>query len=160
MRQNPERGIKALYDTYWEQLYHYTLQVTTCSDSAKEIIQSLFVALWEDHQKLAKVTHLKSYLYRAVKNNILRYMSDHRFTSLHLDVIERLPDASDSEEIEQSSNQHLLQQRLAVLPTRRREVFELSRYQQLTHHQIAQRLQISIHTVEKHITNALAALRA
>lgn len=158
--KDPTQGFQVMFEAYWDKLYQYAYAILQSEDAAKDVVQALFVAIWEDQKKLTNVRSLKYYLYQAVKNNTLQYIHSHRFTELQEAVILELVyvDTTD-EEISFKEQSAELQRRLAALPPRRREIFIMNRYDQLSKEEIAQRLGLSIRTVETHIGNALKSLK-
>lgn len=158
-REDPQKGTKKIFDTYWDKLYHYAYGILQSEDAAKDVVQSLFINMWENRENARNIRNLKYYLYQSVKNNALKYINNHRFTELHEEVIRELEylDTSDQELIDKKQSEEV-EKRLATLPKRRREIFLLSRYDQLSNEEIARKQGLSIRTVETHISNAIKSL--
>jgi RNA polymerase sigma-70 factor (family 1) len=129
------------------------------SDLAKDIVQEVFIDLWNKRES-ADIKILQPYLISAVRFKALRDLRKGRIKAHHLALMERIQfinqteDAINVQELNQS-----LQLALSELAPRCKEVFELSRFENLTHKQIAGRLGITPKTVEVQIHKALTLLR-
>ena len=128
-------------------------------DMAKEIVQQVFVQLWEERRGLVIHTCAKSFLYQCVKNACINFnRSKHQqlqftddFSTLVLedDVLERMIIMEELEQVYRA---------IEELPHRCRMVFKLSRIKQLKHSEIAKKMNISVKTVENQIGYALKKL--
>ncbi len=130
-------------------------------DTAREIVQDIFISLWNKRDTIDPDKKVKSYLYTSVRNRCLNHIRDHKkFRSLYLDVeIEReIPD-QDPDLFSVSETKTKIEKALDKLPAKCREVFELSRFEELKYMEIADRLNISIKTVEVQVSKALRILR-
>ena len=127
-------------------------------DDAKSIVHDVFVALWEKYQQLPVDTNLKSYLYTAVKNRCLNHLRDRK----KIVALDAVPDHAISAEADPLGTGELegeVELALNSMPAKCREAFELSRGEGLKYAEIAERMGISVKTVEAHITKALVILR-
>ena len=136
-------------------------QFVADSDISKDIVQKVFIALWERRNRMDLHQSIKSYLFTAVKNRCLNYIRDYKkFRSQTLDL-----DCGDIEIVNQDGSLELaelqtqINEALATLPEKCRLVFEMSRFQDMKYKAIAQELEISEKTVEAHMSKALKTLR-
>ena len=150
-----------LFRTHFVPLSNFARQYIQDADACKEVVQKVFIRLWEMRQQIDPNKSINSYLYTSVKNRCLNYIRDHKkFRSQLLDVdcgdIEIAVDADDRfiEELEDQ-----IQSALEARPEKCRLVFEMSRFQDLKYKDIAQQLHISEKTVEAHMSKALKSLR-
>jgi len=159
-KSNADAGIKAIFDKYWDKLYHYSFKIVESEDAAKDIVQNLFVSLWENQAKAENIRSLKHYLYQSVRNNTIQYLKNNQFGVLHEHLLAELKETEqeEKEQVHQEQND-LLKRRIEELPPKRKEIFTLSRYKHLSNEQIATKLNLSIRTVETQISNALRYLR-
>jgi RNA polymerase sigma-70 factor (ECF subfamily) len=136
---------------------------------AEDAVQDVFLALWTAREHLRIGMSLGAYLHRSVRNAAMRRSSRRVERALSLDELheaDRPPrqplvahGPSPLDHVEHSLLVDDLARAAAKLPSRAREVFTLSRRDQLTNREIATRLSISPKTVEMHLTRALATLR-
>lgn len=127
---------------------------------AEEIVQDMFLKIWEDKRMLLYVNSVKAYLYRSVVNASLNYINRQKnIEKHHLKIAEHLTD--DDIEIINEQNELivLLYNEIEQLPEKCQKVFKLSRLEGLKYKDIAAELSISEKTVENHMSNALRLLR-
>ena len=131
-------------------------------DLARDIVQDMFVRLYESRHLLENVTSLKGYLYRSVQNSCLNYIKMNKIHNKHKENI-RLVHADSkydfTEEIQESELEHRIFQIVSELPDRCRQIFRMSRVEGLKNDEIASKLNISKRTVETQISKALKTLR-
>jgi RNA polymerase sigma-70 factor (ECF subfamily) len=156
-----ENEFESLFKLYFKPLCGFSKGFVYDADAAHEIVQNVFVNLWQKRDALDLNQSIKSYLYTSVRNRSLNYLRDHKkFRSSILDDELSHYEASPSAfSIEQDDLQALIDQSIASLPEKCREVFELSRFEGLKYQEIADKLQISIKTVENQMGKALKVLR-
>ena len=128
-------------------------------DEAKGLVHEVFIAVWEKMDTLPEDVQYRSYLYTSVRNRCLNHIRDKKKTVLLENVPEqRLPrennTAVETEELEREID-------LVVnsLPQKCRQVFELSRFEGLKYSQIAEKMGISVKTVEAQMSKALNVLK-
>ena len=122
---------------------------------AAEIVQELFVHLWEKKEELT-IRNLRSYLFMSVKNRIIDYyrrMTDARLDSI-VDLATPTPYPLYLEELEAA-----IEEALAQLPEKSQQVFQLKQFENQTTREISQRLSMPERTVEYHYTQARRMLK-
>lgn len=138
--------------------------------AAEDIVQDILVYLWENRRISEIHTSLEAYLFRSVYQRCLSHIKQQNIRSRHLSQIEidlrqaelSYFDSDQNEAIRKlflNELSHELNNAIDSLPPRCREVFELSFMQEYHNKEISEKLNISVNTVESHITNALKALR-
>ena len=127
---------------------------------AEEIVQDVFLKIWEDRKLLANVSSVRAYLYRSVVNASINYVNRQKnIEKHHLKIAEHVTE-DDIELInEQNELIVLLYKEIELLPDKCRNVFKLSRLEGMKYKEIAIELNISEKTVENHMSNALRILR-
>ena len=139
----------------------YAIRFTQSEDEGADIVQEIFVSLWRRRESLEIKGALPAYLMKSTRNLCLRYMEQHitkhgfleRF-SLHMQSV--LTESHDTLSIKELQEQ--VDKIIDTLPRKMREVYLLSRGEQLSHWEIAQKLGIAETTVKKQISNALKIL--
>ncbi|QQD15442.1 RNA polymerase sigma-70 factor [Sphingobacterium sp. UDSM-2020] len=160
LRESEHSALTEIYNKYWIYLYQSSFRILQDYDKTNDVIQEVFVNLWEIRSKLFIKLSLKSYLYAAVKYEVLRQLRKQVINDDILDFIDTLEDNSNEQLMEYKELQQQIDQIIEELPSRCQEVFKLSRLEHLTHKEIAEKLAISTKTVEYHIANALVYLRS
>ena len=157
-----EQGLERLFRTHYGGLCHFAFGYVKEMEAAREIVQEAFVSLWDKRDQIDPDRPVKAYLSTAVRNKCLNYLRDNRKFSPDLLALEHLPDeyTGSSGKMELAEMKERIDRAVNELPERCREVFLLSRHEQLKYQEIADRLSISVKTVETQMTKALAHLRS
>lgn len=165
MEKVDKKSIEALYQSYWEMLFQYVIRVLQDEDDAGDVVQEVFITLWEQRNKLEHIDNPKAYLFTMARNRALRFIALHQNKQRFIESLsEFLQDDLYVDSVESQFSHAELESTLMAqierLPPRMREVFRLSRYEQLSHREIANRLHITENTVKKQVNYALKALRS
>lgn len=132
-------------------------------EEARDVVQELFARLWNARERFSLTTSLSSYLYTAVRNRILDIFSHEKIVNRYRQSFQEFTEQGDfitDNMVREKELAILIEQEIAGLPEKMREVFEMSRKGHLSHIEIAQELQLSEHTVKKQISKAIKRLRA
>ena len=163
LREGDEGAFTEIYNRYWEQMALYVLKVIRSREEARDIVQEVFVSIWRRRQELVISGTLIAYLLKSVRNLSIRYiernLSRYQFLdtlSGRVDHLTRLP-AVNSMELKQLEDS--VDKAVAALPPKMREVYLLSRQENLSYREIAQKLGIAETTVKKQISNALKQIK-
>lgn len=162
LRTGSETALRRIFDTYYKYLLAETHRILPDEDTCKDLVQEVFVELWRKRSELDVRLSLRAYLRRAVTNRTFNHLkSQKRYQFGQTD--ETLADAVLPDEAERHHAQNDLETALhaaiQTLPEKCRLVFSLSRFEELSHREIAERLGISTKTIENQITKALRTLR-
>jgi RNA polymerase sigma-70 factor (ECF subfamily) len=156
-----EERFEQLFKAHFVHLSNFARQYIDDTDACKDIVQKVFINLWEKRQQIDPEKSISSYLFTSVKNRCLNHIRDHKkFRSQILDIDCGDINISIEDEghfIEELQDQ--IQLALQSLPEKCRLVFEMSRFQDMKYKDIAQQLSISEKTVEAHMGKALKSLR-
>jgi len=148
-----------LFKTHFKPLCGFANKYLQDIDLAKEIVHDVFVKLWEKREQIDMNKAVKSYLYTAVNNKSLNHIRDNKKFVDSEQIIENETDWNYSDNLVELEIQEKITATLDSLPPKCREVFKLSRYENLKYKEIAEKLDISQKTVETHMSKALKALR-
>lgn len=158
IRRGDTKAFEAVFRAYYPFLCNYATKITKEATEAEEIVQELFVRLWEKRDTISITTSLKQYLFRATKNLCLNHLR-HRKIKDEYELIVSRENETDYFIEEQLEILQLIDKAIASMPAKRQEIFRLSRQQGLKYKEIAQILSISVKTVETQISLALKTLR-
>ncbi|PIQ21534.1 MAG: RNA polymerase sigma-70 factor [Cytophagales bacterium CG18_big_fil_WC_8_21_14_2_50_42_9] len=150
-----------LFRRNYPRLCQRVFRITKDLEAAEDIVQEVFISFWNQEQK-QQIDTPEAYLYRACINRALNFTGkDKRQTQLRALYQEQQPRAGNSPEqqLEQQELEKQVQQTIESLPPMCRKVFLLSRYEEMSHKEIAEFLNISPNTVDNHIKKALSILR-
>lgn len=160
LAKKSDTAFYALYSRYWDKLFALAAKILNDDDAAKDCVQEVYTSLWNRKSKKADILNVKAYLFKATRFQIARYLRHSQVQDVHLEDIESLQSENNTEaQINLKDLEQHINQQLESLPPASRRVFEMSRFEQLSNAEIAQKLQISISTVENHINKALKILR-
>jgi RNA polymerase sigma-70 factor (ECF subfamily) len=151
-----------IFHLYYGPLCAYCMRFVSSQEEAEEIVQNLFFKLWTKHNNLYINTSLQAYLYRAVRNYALNYLKQvktHKEFENYIGFQTKDKAVNPDNTLEESDMQRVMKLAVLSLPEKRREIFELSRFEGLKNNEIALRLNISLKTVENQMTKAFEHLR-
>jgi RNA polymerase sigma-70 factor, ECF subfamily len=156
-----KKVFEELFHTYYEPLCRYCLRVIPDQDEAEEIVQEMFVNLWSKRDEINIGVSLNAYLYRTVMNRAINYSNHLKIRKNHQEWAQSVDIEPDNQpdSLMHDELQALYETAVANMPDKRREAFELSRKEGLKYAEIAERLSISVKTVEAHLSKALEDLR-
>lgn len=148
------------YTSYFQKLLLASDKYVRDIYIAEEIVQDVFLKMWEFPENLAEIKSVRSYLYRSVINASINYINRKKNIELHhLKLVTELSEDYIQDLDEENEIIVLLRIEIEKLPNQCKKVFKLSRFDQLKYKEIALDLNISEKTVENHIGNALKILR-
>jgi len=161
MDQSIEANFEELFKIYFKALHAYAFTFVKDELAAEEIVQNLFLKLWEKRCDLEIHSSIKAFLYRSVYHESLNYLK-HQKVKLNYQQHQLYVMKNESEVIPTDNAKELerqIEKALNRLPEGCRTVFQLSRFEELKYREIADRLNISIKTVENQMGKALKRLR-
>jgi RNA polymerase sigma-70 factor, ECF subfamily len=156
-----DKDFNLIFDELYIPLCRYAMKFVHHHETAEDIVQEIFIYIWENRERISKMDSVKMYLFTAVKNKSLNFLkknylnnklpltdeSDGSFQS------ELQPDVS--ELLEYRELESLLEQALNTLPEKCRIIFTMKRFADLSNKEVAEHLNISLKTVESQMTIAL-----
>ena len=154
------QSFRKLFDLYYEPLCVSLNYYTRDEAAIEEIVQEVFVNLWEAREQV-QIEHIKTYLFSAARYRALNYLRDKQRQMEILEgwAKEESERRQSREVIDMDEMLPHLQKAIETLPEKCREIFELSRQEHLTYKQIADRNNISVKTVESQMSIALKKIR-
>lgn len=160
LKNDCEASYSILFHKYYKDLVLYAGNIIRSKSTCEDIIQNIFLKLWDDRNDLAIDTSLKSYLLTAVRNSCLDELRHQKVVNTYeADIQNQIHEYEIENYILYSDLYGQLLNAVEQLPEKHREVFKLSRFDNLKHKEIAQKLDVSERTVEERIKKALIQLR-
>lgn len=156
------KAFEVLFDRYSGRLYNYALNYLQDKPTAEELMMDLMLWVWEKRQQLDPDVQLAPYLFRAIKNAVIKAMSKRSFVMLPIeqsyDDGTLITYSADSRINYDELTQAYLE-KLDELSPQRRRVFKMSRHEDRSHAEIARELNLSLFTVKNHIKASLNHFR-
>jgi RNA polymerase sigma-70 factor (ECF subfamily) len=161
LKRGDSKGYQYLVSSYHIKLCVYAKSLTNDSDLAEDIVQNVFMSIWKNRNKLKEEFAVKSYLYKSVYNEFIdQYRKKKAVFTLEKKYIEALTyivEEEDEKSLEKLMN--IVKKEIDKLPPKCKQTFLLSKEEGLTNVEIAEYLNVSIKSVEAHITKAFSILR-
>jgi RNA polymerase sigma-70 factor (family 1) len=155
-----EKAYEAIYQRYWRSLFSIATWKTNSQVAAEELVQELFIRLWENRQKTL-IENPEAYLKTALKYSVIGFIKA-RLVSSQIELGEASEQAADVRTDMGVGLEELsaaLENALNLLPEKTRLVFQMSRFEQRSTSEIARQLGLTDRAVEYHITQSLRLLR-
>ena len=155
-------AFEELFRSFFPGLVLFARKYVPDEDTAKEIAHNVFLNLWEKREKVDTSSSLKSYLFTSVHNRCLNFIRDQKKfdrDETHFQRLDSTEFADGTDRLEEQELEQRIYDALQALPEKCREVFTLNRFEGLKYSEIAEKLNISVKTVEAHISKALKILR-
>jgi RNA polymerase sigma-70 factor (family 1) len=160
MASGDHEALEQLYSRYWQHLFIAAYNVLKNKAASEDIVQEAFLQLWQRREKLDIKTSLEAYLFSVVRYTVFKYIKkEQAHSQVFKNLEERLHYITPEDIVVEKNIRSQLAGIVNTLPEKCREIYILSREEQLSHHEIATRLNISTKTVENHITIALKKIR-
>ena len=163
IRNNNVEAYKHLFELYYRDLYFFARKFLENREVAEEVVQDVFIALWENRDVLIIEKSIKSYLFASVKNRSINYLKS-KINNINFVNINNADSESHilitDQPLELEELDNLIQKAVSSLPPRCREMFHLSRNTEMTYQEIADALDVSKETVKSHINEAIKKIKA
>jgi RNA polymerase sigma-70 factor (ECF subfamily) len=162
IRKGSTNSFNKLFSDYYKNLCLFAYTYVKDTDIAEEIVQEIFITIWEQRKTIIIKTSTRAFLYTSVKNRAINYLRDEKTRILHKDQFVR-EKISKTENIinlyELEELNHILREAIKELPDQCRIIFGMRQNQNLSNRQIANQLNLSVKTVENQIYIAVKKLR-
>ena len=162
LAQRDEAAFEQMFKTHFKRLHAYAFTILRDEIQAEEMVQQVFFKLWERNENLSLTGSVSSYLYRAVHNESLNYIKHQKVRSNHqLNVAYNMKNEVEhpAKKIMAGELEKKIHTALNELPEQCRTIFQMSRFDELKYREIADKLGISVKTVESQMSKALRLLR-
>ena len=162
LNKGDHQAYEQLYQRYFGLLYTYAYKKLRDEEQAKDILQEFFTELWDKRKTTVFSTNISGYFFSAINNRVINYFSRESVKSKYIESFSRFltsENATTDHLVREKQLMELIEAEILALPSKMRQVFEMSRKLHLSNKEIADQLDISERTVETQISNALFRLR-
>ena len=170
LHNDKKSDFSRVYSIYFPKLVRFAREFVLSTEDAENIIQDIFIYLWEHQEILGSLSNLNAFLFVLVKNRCIDFIRQKKLVERKREEFEMVMDKElqlkmyalqqfDENALSSDDIEVILNNAINSLPEKCREVFILSRMEGLKYREIAERLNISTKTVEKQIITALKKLR-
>ncbi len=159
------QAFERIFRSSREDLLRFVHSIVKNGPQSHDLVQDVFVALWDLRETLDPTLSLRAYLFRMARNRAYRYLRDERLHARKRTEMQQKADPTPatplpSETFDAASLEKRMQRWIDELPERQREALVLTRFHELTHQQVAAVMDISPRTVNNHVMRALDTIRS
>ncbi len=161
IKRDEHGAYEMVFRKFYRPMTAYAFRFLGNLSDSESIVQEVFLRLWQNRHQMVITSSLQNYLFRSVKNHCINYIEHERIkTDYQTMVINNETDRTDySEFFLEFGLVSKIEKAIAALPQKRQEIFRLAREEGLKYREIAERLELSVKTVETQMTLALKQLR-
>ncbi|WP_016778070.1 RNA polymerase sigma-70 factor [Anaerophaga thermohalophila] len=157
-----KRVLDEIYNRYHQKIFGFALSYLKNEDDAYDIVQEVFINLWNSRSSLKKDTRIEPFIFTATKNAVISLFRKRATEQRYLEYLGSTVVSNNmgtNEQIDYNFLEEQYESLISQMPEKRKEIFILSRKKGLTNKDIASKLGISEKTVENQLTKALAFLK-
>lgn len=161
LKTGNRQSFTVLYNQYWSQVYNFSRLYLTSRDAAEEVVQEVFVKVWESREFIREDDNFKGLLF-IITRNLIFNQSRKSFNEdfYKITMLAAMEQSYDMEaEIDAKNLREYIDQLIADLPPQRKLIFTMSRNENMSYKEIAEKLSISEKTVENQISSAIKYLK-
>jgi RNA polymerase sigma-70 factor (ECF subfamily) len=158
-----EKAFRELFDQYRERLFVFVWQLCHSVTDSEEVVQDIFLRLWENRAKLNQVDFPRKYMYVMARNRTLDLLTKiAKDQQMIKEVWANLSQSGNFTEnlLQAAESQKLINEAVALLPEKKQTIFWLSRRDGLSHQEIAQQMGLSVQTVKNTLTEILKQIKS
>ncbi len=152
----------ALYKKYSKRVYKFGYTILKSQEESENIMQDVFLNLWENRLKVDKDSSIKAYVFTITYNSAISIIRKKARESEFIEYLKTLQEINEDPvnmRLEYNELTNKLDKIINELPQRQKEVYMLHRVEGLKYNEIAERLHISVNTIENHMSRALKTIR-
>ncbi|MBF4470860.1 RNA polymerase sigma factor [Flavobacterium sp. HJJ] len=162
LKEDDQLAYTEIFERYSKILVNHAYKMLGSRDEANDVVQDVFLAIWNKRNEIILTGSLSSYLYKAVKNRILNHIAHEKVVSRYADSILNFIEndyvLADSK-LREEELEAIIEKEITLLPEKMREVFLLRKVEELSYEEIAVKLNITDKTAKQQVYNSLKILR-
>lgn len=161
LKEGNLQAFNELFERYGKRLYHFSIGYLKSIENAEEIVQEVFMKIWDNRLELSAQKSIESYLFTIARNGILNTIRKSKSEQTYLNYVKINPGKNVllDEELNFNELEKAYHEAIEQLSPRRKEIFLLSREQALSNAEIAEKMSVSVKTVENQMTSAISEIR-
>ena len=159
IQQDDEAGFHRLFDRYYVVLCRFVHTLIEDEVSAEDVVQDIFVYIWERRHEIVITTSVRSYLFEACRHKALNHLRNNRRFTRFVPEEHEQDMGREEMDIETEELYRLIEEAVMSLPEKCGKIYRMSREEDLSHKEIAEREGITVKTVEAHLHKALKRLK-
>lgn len=163
INEHQRNYLALVFNQFENRLFLFALKITKSEATAGDIVQEVFLKLWEQKEMLNQIENIESYLFRAVKNKAIDFLrvlanDDKRRASYFITY--KYYEDSTQKEIDRKEFNALLEKAIKSLPAQRSLIYQMSQVEGFSRKEIAKKMNISESTVKNQLTSAISGVRS
>lgn len=162
LKKDDQLAYTEIFERYCRVLVNHAYKIIEDHDIANDVVQEVFLTIWNKRYELTITGSLSSYLYKATKNRILNHIAHEKVVSRYADSISHFIEndyvLADSD-LREKELEEIIAKEIALLPEKMREVFLLRKVEELSYDEIALQLNITDKTAKQQVYNSMKILR-
>ncbi|MEJ2901103.1 RNA polymerase sigma factor [Pedobacter panaciterrae] len=163
LREGDQLAFAQIYNLYRSKIYLYACNLCKSAETAEEVVQEVFIRIWQKKDQINPELNFDAYIRKITLNHVLNHLKKIARDKVLQEEVLNYMDA-----IRHSTDDSLLEKELlktydeaiALLPAQKKLIYQMSRNEEMTHEQIAERLNISKNTVKNHMVVATKFIRS
>lgn len=160
IKENDQRAFNVFYDHYYKMLVRYSYRIIGKIEVCEDLVTDLMLRFLGNGEKSMNILNLDNYLFHSVKNESLKYIERNKLVRLDSEHTELKSSTVDPhQQFIFDELQSILEEAIATLPDKRKQIFNLIRFEGLKYREVSERLGISVKTVENQMCKAISQLR-
>lgn len=170
LKRGDNRAFEIVFKTFFPRLYGYAKGMVDSSDLAEDLVQETLASVWENRYMLDEKGNLKSFLFKSVRNRCLNYLEHQKVVDKYIDAFKYesasqglyMLDFLDKSESDEACSDMMdeVNRVLSTLSPTVKEAFTLSKFSKMKNREVADKMSLSVKTVEKHISKAMKLLKS
>ncbi len=156
-----EKSFRILFEKYRSRFYAVALKMTASDVIAEEMVQDIFIKIWQKREELANIDNAEAYFFTTLYRQVYKH---YKKLALDRKLLKLISESASFHNITEETlllreSERLINEAVAKLPLQQQKVFRLSRQDGFSREQIAEQLHISPHTVRNHLADATKFIR-